>query len=484
MSRISLIKSGLWTTYGAIATRLLTLLSNLILARLLLPSEFGVISVAYIFWAFGNLFNQGTAGDFIVYKGVEDKRYLNTTYTISLSIGLVLALGLVAVSPLAANFFGMPSLVWILVVFAFNLLLSSAQSVYAGVLTRRMQYRELANLSFIAAIVRVLCTAGCALLGLSYWSFAVGDTASWLTACVLTRRHLRHDFRLQIDPQARAEVLSYCLRATGSSFGYYVNANCDNFVVGKLLGSTSLGYYNLGYQLTMALTTILQQAIGQVGLSAFAQLEDDQQQENALLKVVEQTAFLVAPLYALFFLVIDQQAISLLFGAKWVPVSTVIPWLLVFAYFRLINIPLISMLSAKGRPGVNAKVNLKIAPLAVLSFVIGAWKGGILGVSIAVALVLGIVWTVYWWWVGCQELGWSLMKFLIPSFKAALIALLAIMISLGVPTILKPLLFIGMYLVCVRIIAAKQFFKYQSLVGQFGNRLAELRKTDTHSSKD
>ncbi len=256
-----------------------------------------------------------------------------------------------------------------------------------------------------------------------------------------------------------------------------MNANCDNFVVGKLLGSTSLGYYNLAYQLTMALTTILQQAIGQVGISAFAQLEDDQQQENALVKVVEQTAFLVAPLYALFFLVIDQQTITLMFGAKWVPVSRVIPGLLIFAYFRLINIPLISMLSAKGRPDVNAKVNLHIAPLAVLSFMIGAWQGGIFGVSIAVALVLGIVWTLYWWWVGCRELGWSLMKFLIPSFKAALIALLGVLISLGVPTILKPLLFIGMYLVFVRIIAAKQFFKYQSLAGRFANRLAEVRNS-------
>jgi O-antigen/teichoic acid export membrane protein len=474
----SLIKNGLWTTYGAIATRVLALLSNLLLARLLLPSEFGVIGIAYIFWALVNLFTQGTAGSFIVYKGFEDKRYLNTTYTISLGIGLVLALGLVVVSPLVANFFGVPNLVWILAVFAFNLVLSSAQSVYSGVLIRRMQYRELTYSDMIASMVRVFSTAGCAFLGLSYWSFVIGDTAFWLTSCFLTHHYTKQDFRLQIDPKVRSEVLSYCLGATGSSLGYYVNANCDNFVVGKILGSTSLGYYNLAYQLTMALTTILQQSIVQVGMSAFAQLEDDQQQENALVKVVEQIAFLTAPLYALFFLASDQQAISLIFGAKWLPICTIIPWLLVFAYFRLINIPLISMLSAKGQPGISAKVNLVIAPLAVLSFMIGAWKGGIVGVSIAVALVLGIVWTVYWWWVGCRELGWSLMKFLIPCFKAALCVLLAILIPLGLPAIFKPLLFIGIYLLCFRIIAAKQFFKYQSLVGQLANRLVEVRNTE------
>ena len=477
MNRTSLIKSGFWTTYGAIATRMLALLSNLLLARLLLPSEFGVISIAYIFWGLVNLFTQETAGSFIVYKGLEDKRYLNTTYTISLGIGLALALGLVAISPLAANFFSVPSLVWILVVFAFNLMLSSAQAIYAGVLMRQMQYRELANSTLIASLVRVFCTAGCAFLGLSYWSFVVGDTAFWLTAFTLTRHHSKLNFRLQIDPEVRSEVLSYCLGATGSSFGFYVNANCDNLVIGRLLGSTSLGYYNFAYQLTMALTTILGQVSAQLGTSVFAQLPDDQQQENALVKVVEQIAFLAAPLYALFFLVIDQQAISFVFGAKWVPACAVIPWLLVFAYFRLINSPLSSMLSAKGRPSVNARVNLYIAPLAVCSFLVGASQGGIVGVSVAVAFVLGIVWTVYWWWIGCRELGWSLMKFLIPCFKPALITLIAILISLGVPAIFKPLLFISIYLVCVRIIAAKQFFKYQSLINQFANRLAKIRNS-------
>lgn len=470
----SLIKSGFWITCGTFATRFSALLSNLVLARLLLPSEFGIIGIAYIFWSFATLFTQDTTGSFIVYKGTEDKRYLNTTYTVSLIIGLIFALVMVAIAPLVANFFSEPNLTWILVAFAFNLLLSSAYYVHVGVMTRQMQYRELANTTLISSITRLLCTTGSALLGLSYWSFVVGDAASWVIGCILTRYQSGHHFRLQIDPEVKSEVVSYCLGATGSSFGFYVNANVDNFTVGKLLGSTSLGYYNLAYQLTMALSTIFNSVISQLGMPIFAQLSDEQQQENALFKVVEQIAFLTAPLYALFFLVIDKQAIALIFGPKWIPICTVIPWLLIFAYFRVINTPLNSMLSAKGRPGVNAKVNLYIAPIAVLGFIIGAQNGGILGVSIAVALVLGIGWTVFWWWVGCRELGWSMMKFLIPCFIPALIVLPALAISVNLTAILKPLTFILIYLVCVRILAPKQFFEYQTLVGRFVNRLREL----------
>ncbi|MEC4983871.1 MAG: oligosaccharide flippase family protein [Oscillatoria sp. PMC 1068.18] len=476
MNRNSLLKSGFWITYGAIATRILALFSNLILARLLLPEAFGVIAVAYIFWAFVNLFTQGTAGDFLVYKGLEDERYVNTTYTISIIIGLVLALGMVAISPLAASFFAVPSLVWILAIFAVNFLLSSIHAVYVGVLKRRMQYRAIANTYLIASLIRVLATTGCALAGLSFWSFAIGDSAYWIGICILTRRYVKMKFRFQIDSQAKAEVLSFCLGATGSSLGFYVNSNCDNFVIGRLLGSTSLGYYNFAYQLTMALNTILAQIMSQLGMSVFAQLENDKQQEKALLNVVEQIAFLAAPVFSLFFLVIDEQAITLIFKEKWIPATPVIPWLLVFAYFRLINNALFNMLSAKGKPGVNARMNLQIAPIAVLSFIIGAWEGGIVGVSIAVAITLGIFGTIYGWWIGCREMKWPLFKFLVPTIVPALIALPAIFLSLQLGEMWQPFVFVLLYLVFVRLAIPRQFANYQSLSMRALKKLSEKLK--------
>ncbi|GAB1543638.1 oligosaccharide flippase family protein [Scytonema sp. NUACC21] len=463
MKLSSIIKNGFWATYGAIATRFLALVSNLLLARLLLPSEFGVISTAYIFWAFGNLFNQGTSGSFIVYKGVEDKRYLDTTYTISLGIGALLAVILGIISPIAANYYGVPNLVWILVIFGLNLILSSFQSVQEGVLRRRMQYRELATANSIASLMRVFVTIGSALLGCSYWSFVIGDTVFWLIGCILMHRYAKLNFQLRIYPEVRWEVLSYCLGNTGFSLGYYVIYNCDNFVISILLGTTSLAFYNLAYQLTMAVTTILAQAMSQVGMSVFAQLPDDEQ-ESALVKVIEQTSFFATPLYALFFLIVDPQTISFLFGSHWIPVCTVIPGLLFFAYSRLINGQLFSMLSAKGRSGVNAKLSLCIAPVAVLSFAIGAKIQGIVGVSVAVAVVLGIIWTIYCWWEGCRQLGWSYKRFLIFTFRAPLISLLPIFISLKFPEFIQPILFIIMYSVLMRFLAAQQFLKYQSLL--------------------
>ncbi len=487
MKQVSWLKGGFWITCSNFSKRFFALLSNLILARLLMPSEFGVIGIAYVFWSFFTLFTQSSTGLFILYKGTKEKRYLETTYTVSVILGAIMALGLSATAPLIANFFKEPSLRWLLLAYAFNILLSSGYFVYAAILTSQMQYRALATDTMIASIARLVFTIGAALLGLRYWSFAVGDTAYWIVAFVLTRHTSGHHLRLRIDREIMSEVLSYCLGAVGTSFGFYANSNLDNFVVGKLLGSTSLGYYNLAYQLSMALSTILIPVINQIGTPVFAQLPDEQEQKDALFKVTKQVAYITTALYALLFLVIDEQVISLVFGSNWLPITTIIPWLLVSAYFRVINGPLKSMLSAKGLPGINARVNLCIAPVAVLGFIIGAQNGGILGVSLAAALVLGVVWTGYWWWTGCRVLGWPIKQFLVPCIQPILISLPALAVAYLIsrpafaiwsflPTILKPIIFILLYLISVRLVDPEQFSIYKDIARKLVKRLTSLRK--------
>ncbi|MGH7998660.1 MAG: oligosaccharide flippase family protein, partial [Brasilonema sp.] len=289
MKVTTLVKSGLWISYAAFVTRIFAFLSSLVLARLLQPSEFGVIGIAYVFWSFFTLFTQDTAGAFIIYKGIENPKYVNTAYTVSLLVGLALGLGMVAIAPFVASFFKEPALTWMLIAFAFNLLLSSAGYVYSGVMTRQMKYRTLANINLAASITRLLCTIVSALLGLSYWSFVIGDATCWIVNCVLTRHYSRYQFRLQIDPEVKSEVLSFYFGTVASSFGLYTNFNIDNFTVGKVLGSTSLGYYNLAYQLTTALSTIFTAVFNQLGMPVFAQLSDEQQQESTLFEVVGQT---------------------------------------------------------------------------------------------------------------------------------------------------------------------------------------------------
>jgi lipopolysaccharide exporter len=297
---------------------------------------------------------------------------------------------------------------------------------------------------------------------LSYWSFVIGDTAFWIVLTALTYQKAQHHFKLRLDKEIRREVVTYSLGATGTSLGFYLNSNGDNFIIGKILGSLALGYYNFAYQLTLALNTILNQAMNQVGMTAYAEIKDRQRLKQVMLQVTEHTAFIAAPLYSLSFLLLSPQFITTVFGAKWLPSCAVIPWLLILAYCRLLNGSVFSMLSAIGRPDISAKVNLHIAPFALLGFWVGAQWNGILGVSIAAALSLGVTWTIYCYWLSCRILNWPLLDFLKPCFISATFSTAAIFIALQVPNYFNTLLFILVYVLLMRCLAKKQFFEYQS----------------------
>jgi lipopolysaccharide exporter len=417
----SLLKSAIWSTSGALVTRLLALVSNLLLARLLTPEEFGVIAIAYIFWALVNLFTQGTVGSFLMYKGVDDPRYLNTTFSLAIVTGGALSALLVAISPLVAGFFGVPDLVGLLAIFAGSLLLSFVQSVGAGMLNRQMRQKELAQVTSIASLVRVAVTVGCALAGLSYWSFALGDLAYWILACALTQTQAGYRFKWGIDPEVRSEVLRYCLGATGFSFTFFINANADNFVIGKLMSQTQLGFYNFAYQITTALTMILRQAIEQVGTTRFAQLPDSESQRRSVFRLVQYGGWIAAPVYGLMALLLRPAFVSWVFGAKWIPACAAMPWLLFYAYFRLLNNSLFSLLAARGRPDISARINLIITPIAVAGFIYGALQQDITQVAIAVAALLGVFGTLASWWIGCRALDWPVLPFWRASFGPAIL---------------------------------------------------------------
>lgn len=478
MNPPSLLKSGVWVTYGVTAARGLALVSHLILARLLLPTDYGVIGVAYIFWAFANLFTQGTLDSFVVYRGLEDRKALDTAYTVSWMMGGSLAVGLMAAAPAIAHFFEIPALTSVLSLFSVNLLLSFLYTFKAGILQRQMRYRELAQITLLASVVRVLTSTIAAVLGLGYWSFVVGDLFYWLLSVLLVSKGVDIPLKFAMDPLARKAVVVYCLGAVGGSLGFYFNANVDSLLVGKLLGQEQLGFYNFAYQLTMAACVILSQVVQQLGTSVFARLEDPGDRQRSLQQLMGQMAFLAAPLFALLYLTLNPSFITLLFDAKWAPACTVIPWLLGFAYFRLLTSPLSAMLSATGKLNISAQANLTVAPIALLSFAVGAFQVGILGVAMAATLVLGCLWTVYWWWLGCRSFAWTVLPFLLPALRFGGLAIVSILATHRLPLMVRPIVFSGVYLVFSFKWARPYWGQYQSILGcwqrqfgkQFGNR--------------
>lgn len=463
MGSNSALKSSVWITIGNFSRQFGAIISQLFLARLLDPSDYGIIATAYIFWSFSILFTQFSSGTFILYKGIEDRRYLDTSFTITLIVGGFFSLILSVFSPLISSFFNEPNLRWLLCVYAFNLLLAGIFYTYESILMRQSRYRNVAVIALTATFFRLVVTVASAFYNLGYWSFALGDIAFWIVSICMVMYQSKILLRLRIFKEVSKEIITFSSGTIGSSLGSYFVNNLDNAIVSKMLGVVSLGYYNLSYQLTTSLSKVVMPVVERLGLPTFSKLSGDHERRKALSSVIKDLAYLLTPVYALLMLSIDESTIALVFGEQWSSAAVLVPWLLVISYTRVLNLVLKTINSAQGAPWINARVSLRSVPFVVIGFILGAKYGGTLGVAIAGFITLGIGTTIYWWLLSCQVFSWPIKELVLPMVKPIVVAALAVGVSMLLPIVVKQIFFIFIYVLAIRFLSPNYFCQYYKI---------------------
>src|SRR6266566_1352359 len=181
----SLIRGIAWTGAMRWATQLLGWASTLIVARLLAPTDYGLVGMAMVYLGFIHLINEFGLGAVIV-----QRRDLAADQIARLAgFALLLGVGFVALSTLVsgavAEFFGEPTVRWIIPVASLAFLTSALQVVPQGLLTRDLDFRRLAWADGAEAVVAALATLVLAAAGVGYWALVLGPLAGRLTSTLL-----------------------------------------------------------------------------------------------------------------------------------------------------------------------------------------------------------------------------------------------------------------------------------------------------------
>ncbi|MBH8552830.1 oligosaccharide flippase family protein [Nostocaceae cyanobacterium CENA357] len=427
-----ILKSSVWMSMSIVVGKVAQLLSQIILARLLSPDDFGIWAMVLILSNFSILFRDTAIAQVLVQRGLEDKQIVNTVY----SLGINISIGLFIVQSLAgfplSIFFGIPILFPLTAFAALVFLIGAGAGSHTSVMQRQMKFRELAICDGLASFTRVGSAIICAFSGLGVWSFVVGEVAMVMVDSLLkkylSRYHFTYSYKL--DKTAVNDVKKFIIGIVSTSFAVQMNTMSDNVIIGKLLGKQALGYYNLAYQLAMTPVYVLSQ-VNRVVLSVMSQ-RDNVGQKLFISQVLELYAIIFAPVYGIAF-VIAPWFIPLMYGQDWIESVSLFQILLTFAYTRGIMAILGNTLVALDKPMTNAFINWMLVPITVLSYFIGVNLGGAKGVAIAVALVLGIGATIWFWLAIHHVTRWDI-KFLIkPTFLPTLAISISLILALFLP---------------------------------------------------
>jgi PST family polysaccharide transporter len=377
-----------WTFLTYAGTRIVGIAATLLLARLLVPNDFGLVAFATLAIQLVTYFIGLGLGPATVIRPGLDRRALGTVETSMLALGPVSAALLLLVSPLAADVLGDERLVGVLAVLTIPVAFGGVTNFYAALLQRELAFRALSICLLTQAGVAASVSVVLASLGAGVWSLVAGQVvgAAVYTVALLVRSPflVRPRFALAVALEHVRRGFGFVLQA-GFSF---VEQNLDYAVVGTLKGAQPLGAYSLAYRLSELPANAVVEPVAQVTFPGFARMKERSEDvSDAFLTVLRAVAVVGCPL-ALILAATADPFVRTLLGEQWLLMVGPLSVLGVWGAVRIVQATVAWMVNSVGlalRLG-RAYAVLVVATAPVL--VLAAARGGLTAVS---AVMLGNV---------------------------------------------------------------------------------------------
>lgn len=364
--------------------------SLMVLARLLMPADFGLVGMVTAITGVLNLLRDFGLSAAAVQSATMTEDQSSNLFWINLSAGALMGLVLAAMAPLIAGFYHEPRLVDVTAVLALGFLFNAAGVQHGALLSREMRFTALAAVNTGALIVGTVIGIGGALAGYGYWALVamtiipplVGALGYWVaTRWVPGRPRKGSGIR---------SMMRFGGTLTVNGFVVYIASNFEKVLLGRYWGAEAIGIYGRAYQLVNIPTSNVNTAVGEVAFAALSRVQDDPPRlRRYFLKCYSLVLAMSIPLTVLF-AVFAPDAILVVLGPRWKAAAPIFrllaPTILVFAIAN----PLGWLLMALGLVKRALKMSFVIAPILVTSYFLGLSYGP-KGVAFAYSAVM-VLW--------------------------------------------------------------------------------------------
>lgn len=361
------IRSTVWVGLSTAGMTSLSLIKSIILARLLTPDHFGLMSACMVVIRAAEVFTETGLGPALIQRQARVEDAVPTAFSMQAARGVVLAAIVFALAPFVAEFYEQPRLTSLLEVLAAAMLLGGLSNLNTIALQKELRFRPLFRLQQAVAVTDLVVTVSLALLLRDVWALVLGQVVKAVVAVLLSYALLPGRPRFGWDRRIARELLAYGRFITGVTVVVYVTTEIDNVVIGKVLGMQALGIYVVAYMLANLPATHLSKVISGVMFPAYSKLQDDR---SLLLRAYLETTRVVATValpLAVGLAVLADELVTLVYGQAWRQAATVLPLLCVFGALRAVSSTNGYVFNAIGKPQIPFFINLaKLAMIAAL----------------------------------------------------------------------------------------------------------------------
>jgi O-antigen/teichoic acid export membrane protein len=392
-------RGAFWSSIDSIGTRLVQLVIGIVLARLLLPSQFGLIAMLAIFMAVAQSLLDSGFGSALIQKKEITELDTNSVFFFNLFISVVLTATLFLLSPLIADFYKEPELNLITKAMSFVIIINAFSQVQSAILSRELNFKFLSIMNLVAGTVSGLIGISLAFFGFGVWSLVLQQLSTSIIRAILLWFLDIWRPKLIFSYQALKGMYSYGSKILASGLIYHLFENLYFLIIAKLFGSTPLGYYSRALSLSELPPSTLSGIISRVSFPVFSSIQDD----NALLKSALKRA-----LHLLFFvnlpimiglIAVSDLFIKVLLTEKWTPCVPYLRLLCVLGILFPLHILNLNVLMAKGRSDLLLRLELLKKSMVIVNLAI-SWQWGIIGIicgQISISFIAFFLNSYYTW---------------------------------------------------------------------------------------
>lgn len=381
------IRGGLVTLTSQGGQFVMQSISTVVLARLLVPAEFGIVAMVTAITGLASGFADLGLSEATIQRKEITHGQVSALFWINLAIGLGLMLVTAALAPVLATFYREPRLVDITLVLSVTFLIGGLRVQPDALLKRQMRFSSLAIRDLTSSALGVAVAIAMALRGAGYWALIALPLTLNFTQMTLSWVMVKWR---PGPPRREANVgsmVTFGGNVAASYFIFNVNRNLDNVLVGWYWGAAPLGLYSRAYNLLMLPVRQLTAPASSVAVPAFSKIQDDHERfAHYYLRAISLIVWISAPLFG-FLLVTANPVIVLVLGPQWREAAPVFQILVISALGQLLLETTIWLLISRGQSERLLKLLLIISPIIVGSFAIGL-PFGIKGVALSSSLVL------------------------------------------------------------------------------------------------
>ncbi|MCW2119886.1 O-antigen/teichoic acid export membrane protein [Flavobacterium sp. 7A] len=364
------VKGVMWSAIDKFAVQFGQFSVSILLARILLPEDFGLIGMLAVFIAISQTFIESGLGTGLIQRQERTKVDFSTLFVFNLVVSTLIYSVLFFSAPYIASFFKQPQLVALLRVLSLNLFIIAFSIVQRTQLTIILDFKSIAKSNVVGVIFGGISGVVAAMNGYGVWSLVYQILVGSFASCIVLWFLSNWKPSFVFSKKSFQSLFNFGSKLLIAGLYAQLLNNVYNIFLGKFYPTSTLGYYTRAKNFADISSGTISSILQQVTFPLLASVQNDKEKVVFVYsKMIRLSAFVIIPMMTLIAL-LSKPIVLVLLTDKWISLIPLLQWMVFARIFLPMSVINLSLLNAIGRSDLFLKVDLSKFPLTVIALII------------------------------------------------------------------------------------------------------------------